>query len=88
MKTLQSVFDELERKAKAVLDEAGSEGRSVVLKAVFDPRDGCGFEVLAAQSAQAPVRRSLAKAASADELLSQLRAKVTVPNPQSQPQLT
>ena len=82
MKTLQSVFDELQDKAKAVLDEAGYLGGSVVLKAVFDPRDGWGFEVLAAQSVQAPTRKTLAKAVSADELLRVLREKVTVPNSQ------
>ena len=82
MKTLQSVFDELERAVKAVLDEAGYVGRSVVLKAVFDPHEGWGFEVLAARYVHAPLRKTLAKASTADELLRVLREKVTIPNPQ------
>ena len=79
MNSLQSVFDELHLEAKAVLDEAGYESRSVVLRAIFDPYDGWGFEVLATHHTHPSLRRSLARASTADELLRVLREKVTVP---------
>jgi len=74
----QQAFDDLERELRAVLDEAGYQSRTLVLRVSLNPREGWHFECLVAQYAHAPLRRSLAQANDADELLRQLRAKLNI----------
>ena len=64
-----------------ILDEGGYYSPSLVLKMRLLPGEGWEFECLTSLC-KGMIRKPLAKAHTADELLRVLREKVTVPNPQ------
>lgn len=82
MKNLQAIFDQLPHELRHILDEAGYYSPSLVLKIRLLPFEGWEFECLVSPT-KGMIRKSLAKAASADELLRVLRTNLTL-----QPQLT
>ncbi|WP_216726144.1 hypothetical protein [Hymenobacter siberiensis] len=77
MSTLQSGLDDLEREVKAIIEPAGYDPRTLILKASLQPNLRWEFEVLA--SAGGPLRRRVCFfLGTADDFLRYLRRATEV----------